>query len=324
MSRALLLKTFPAPIELRTKRCLLRQFKPSDIEAWVAMNADPEVRRYFPSVLTREEAMGEAERIRGFIQQRGWGFWALEIVGKTAAGENAFAGFVGLTVTRYEAPFTPSVEIGWRLAQSAQGAGYATEAAQAAMQFAFDELDLAEVVSVTVPDNTPSQNVMLKLGMRRNPADDYDHPLVADGHKFKRHVLYRISRAEYRAQHSDDALTSVNHYQVAIPKGKLDEALAFYVGALGCTRIAKPAELSPSGAWLQAGAIELHLGEEANFVAASRAHPAFNVRDAASLKQRCDTAGYTTRDESGPNGYTRFSVFDPFGNRIELMQKLSF
>jgi ribosomal-protein-alanine N-acetyltransferase len=189
----LVLRTFPHPLELRTKRTLLRAWKDSDLPAWCEMNADPAVRRHFPSVHTQEEALGEAGRIRASIAQRGWGCWALEIPGVLP-----FAGFVGLLVPAFEAHFVPAVEVGWRLPQSAWGKGYASEAAQAAVQFAFDVLDLEEIVSMTIPANEPSQRVMRRLGMRRDPADDFDHPRVPAGHAMQRHVLYRLDRASFR------------------------------------------------------------------------------------------------------------------------------
>jgi RimJ/RimL family protein N-acetyltransferase len=151
------------------------------------------VRRHFPSVHTPEQAQAEAGRIREALLQRGWGCWALEIPGVLP-----FAGFVGLMVQAFEAPFTPCVEIGWRLPQAAWGGGYATEAARAAAQFAFDHLGLDEIVSMTTPSNTPSQRVMQRLGMRRDPGDDFDHPRVPEGHALRRHVLYRLDRASFR------------------------------------------------------------------------------------------------------------------------------
>jgi RimJ/RimL family protein N-acetyltransferase len=191
--RALVLKTFASPVELRTARTLLRQWKDTDLPAWIEMNADPEVRRYFPSIPTPEAAAAEATRIRAAIMQRGWGPWALEI-----PGEVPFAGFVGLILHNFQADFMPAVEIGWRLSRATWKHGYATEAAQAVVQYAFDHLDLPELVSMTVPDNTPSQAVMKRLGFTHDAADDFEHPRVEDGSKFKRHVLYRLTAARYR------------------------------------------------------------------------------------------------------------------------------
>ncbi|MEW6707410.1 MAG: GNAT family N-acetyltransferase [Pseudomonadota bacterium] len=189
----LVLKTYPHPLELRTKRTLLRQWKDSDLPAWCAMNADPEVRRYFPSVHTEEEARGEAERIRAALVQRGWGFWALELPGKLP-----FAGCVGLLVPAFEAHFTPAVEIGWRLPREAWGFGYASEAARAAAEFAFTHLEVDEIVAITTPANAPSRKVMERLGMWHDAAGDFDHPRLPAGHPMQRHVLYRLDRARFR------------------------------------------------------------------------------------------------------------------------------
>ena len=194
----LVLKTWPHPLELRTRRVLLRQWKDADLPAWCAMNADAEVRRHFPSVHTEEQALAEAARVRELIAQRGWGFWALEI-----PGVSAFAGCVGLLVPAFEAPFTPAVEVGWRLSRDAWGRGYASEAARAALAFAFDHLGLDEVVSMTTTANEPSRKVMQRLGMTRDPQDDFDHPRIAEGHPQRRHVLYRLARARFQRIRSE-------------------------------------------------------------------------------------------------------------------------
>jgi ribosomal-protein-alanine N-acetyltransferase len=114
------------------------------------------------------------------------------------AGGAPFIGFVGLAVPVFQLHFTPCVEIGWRLAAEHWGRGYATEAARAALDFAFGPLNLSEVVSFTVPAHARSRAVMERLGMRRSPADDFDHPALSEGHPLRRHVLYRMSRDEWR------------------------------------------------------------------------------------------------------------------------------
>jgi len=129
-----------------------------------------------------------AARLVAHWQDHGFGRWAVEI-----PGEASFIGVVGLAVIPYEAPFTPAVEIAWRLARAYWGRGYATEAARAALDYGFGELGLEEVVAVTVPANQRSRRVMEQLGMTRDPADDFDHPSVAPG-PLKRHVLYRRHR----------------------------------------------------------------------------------------------------------------------------------
>lgn len=198
MTRSLVLKTFANPVEILTARTLLRQWKDNDLPAWIAMNQDPEVRRYFESVQTAEEAFASATRFREAIGTRGWGPWAIELPGVLP-----FAGFVGLIVQTMPTHFTPAVEIGWRLTHATWHKGYATEAARAVVKFAFEHLELRELVSMTVPDNVPSQAVMQRLGFTRDAADDFDHPRVADGHHFKRHVLYRLSRERFVARQSE-------------------------------------------------------------------------------------------------------------------------
>jgi RimJ/RimL family protein N-acetyltransferase len=173
---------------LRTERLVIRRWLDADRAPFAAMNADPEVMEHFPSVLTREESDASAARIGEHFSVHGFGLWAVEIPGVVS-----FAGCVGLAVPRFEAPFTPCVEIGWRLARPHWGHGYATEAARAVLAFAFAALGLQEVVSFTVPGNTRSRRVMEKLGMTHDPRDDFDHPLVAEGHPLRRHVLYRKS-----------------------------------------------------------------------------------------------------------------------------------
>lgn len=175
-----------APIT--TERLLLRQWYEEDLAPFAALNGDPEVMRYFPATLTPAESDEFARYIQGLIALQGWGLWAVEV-----RGGAPFVGFVGLNRPRFEAHFTPAIEIGWRLDRPYWGRGYATEAAAAALAFAFDELGYAEVVSFTSLLNKPSIRVMRRLGMTHDPADDFDHPALADG-PLRRHVLYRIRR----------------------------------------------------------------------------------------------------------------------------------
>ena len=110
-----------------------------------------------------------------------------------AGGEQGgrFAGFVGLKVPMFDAHFMPAVEIAWRLARWSWGRGFATEAATAALGFGFREVGFEEVVSFTAVPNVRSQAVMRRLGMTHDPADDFDHPGLPEGHQLSRHVLYR-------------------------------------------------------------------------------------------------------------------------------------
>jgi RimJ/RimL family protein N-acetyltransferase len=177
------------PATLRTERLVLRRWRRDDWPAFAVLNADPEVMKHFPGVLSRAESDALAERIEDHFVARGFGAWAVEIPGVVP-----FAGFVGLSVPRFEAAFTPCVEVGWRLARTCWGHGYATEAARAALAFGFDVLGLEQIVSFTVPANLASRHVMEKLGMSHDPRDDFEHPALPEGHPLRRHVLYRKAR----------------------------------------------------------------------------------------------------------------------------------
>jgi RimJ/RimL family protein N-acetyltransferase len=167
----------------------MRRWREEDREPFAALNADPVVMEYFPSTLTRQESDALIVRIEAQLDTLGYGLWALEV---RDTGE--FIGFTGLAVQTFPAHFTPAVEVGWRLRRSAWGDGYATEAALAALDYGFDIADLDEIVSMTATTNLRSQRVMQRIGMTRDPGDDFDHPNVPDGHRLKPHVLYRIGR----------------------------------------------------------------------------------------------------------------------------------
>ena len=175
--------------ELETARLRLRAWRASDREPFAAMNADPLVMRYFPATLSAIETDAMLQRIRDHWEQRGFGLWAAAL---RDSGE--FAGFIGLWAPAFEASFTPCVEIGWRLAARFWNQGLATEGAAAVLRFAFEKLSMDEVVSFTAVENLPSRRVMEKIGMVRDPAEDFDHPRIAEGHPLRRHVLYRARR----------------------------------------------------------------------------------------------------------------------------------
>lgn len=179
----------PLPREIRTERLRLRRWLPNDLIRFAAMNADPRVTEYLPTPLTRQDSDAFVERAEAHFEQHGFGLWAAEIVGVAP-----FAGFVGLANPRFDAPFQPCVEIGWRLTREHWGLGYATEGARAVLTFGFEVIGLEEIVSFTVPANARSRRVMEKIGMTHDPADDFDHPLLPVGHPLRRHVLYRIAR----------------------------------------------------------------------------------------------------------------------------------
>jgi ribosomal-protein-alanine N-acetyltransferase len=174
--------------ELRTERLLLRHWRDSDREPFAAMNAHEEVMEHFVATRTRSESDEMIDWIESSFDAAGFGLWAVEV---TATGE--FIGFTGLVAPSFEAHFTPAVEVGWRLARPAWGHGYATEAARASLAFGFHEAGLEEIVAMTATTNVRSQAVMKRLGMTRDPADDFDHPRIDPAHPLARHVLYRIS-----------------------------------------------------------------------------------------------------------------------------------
>lgn len=172
-----------------TERLRLRRWRAEDAEPFARLNADPEVMRHFPGPLDRERSDALLRRISGDLDRRGWGLWALE-----ERSSGLMLGFTGLSLVSFEAPFTPAVEIGWRLLPSHWGRGLATEAAGAALAFGFGELGLDEIVAFTAVGNVRSRAVMRRLGMARDSAEDFDHPLIAEGHPLRRHVLYRARR----------------------------------------------------------------------------------------------------------------------------------
>jgi RimJ/RimL family protein N-acetyltransferase len=171
-----------------THRLQLRGWRSEDLPAFAAMNADRRVMEFLPKPLDRAESDARAARICDHFARRGFGLWAVEV--REIAD---FVGFVGLSVSEFEAHFTPCVEVGWRLAREHWGLGYATEAARAALDFGFQCLALEEIVSSTVPANWRSRAVMERIGMTRTPADDFDHPALPEGHPLRRHVLYRAT-----------------------------------------------------------------------------------------------------------------------------------
>lgn len=186
----------PAP-QLSTERLILRQWRESDREPWTAMNADPLVMEHFPAPLTPAASGAFFDRVATRLAEHGHGLWAVEVA---ATGE--FIGFTGLAPASFEAHFTPALEIGWRLARPAWGHGYATEAATACLDFAFTTMGREEIVSFTTAGNLRSRAVMERLGMVRDPGDDFDHPGVSyeSAPHLVRHVLYRLSAADWAAR----------------------------------------------------------------------------------------------------------------------------
>jgi RimJ/RimL family protein N-acetyltransferase len=180
----------PAPeLTLRTERLLLRPWRDEDLAPFAALNADPVVMEHFPGRLTRQESDLMVERIGVRFAETGLYLWAVEV-----PGVEPFIGYVGLSAPAFDAAFTPCVEVGWRLDREAWGKGYATEAGRTVVADGFDRLGLEGIVSFTTISNRRSQRVMQRLGMTRDPAEDFDHPNLPPGHPLRHHVLYRLAR----------------------------------------------------------------------------------------------------------------------------------
>ncbi len=184
--------------EFDTERLRLRQWRSSDFEPFARLNADERVMEFYPAALERAASDAMAERIRSRIAGQGWGLWAAEL---RATGE--FIGYIGLQVPPATLPFSPCVEIGWRLAHAFWGRGLATEGAKGALRVGFGHLGLDEIVSFTALINRRSRAVMERLGMREDKAAAFEHPSVPEGSPLREHCLYRLSRerwAELRAK----------------------------------------------------------------------------------------------------------------------------
>ncbi|HEY9712034.1 MAG TPA: GNAT family N-acetyltransferase [Chroococcales cyanobacterium] len=180
-------------MQLTTARLLLRPWKPSDQEPFAELNADSRVMEFFPRRLTAKETSDFIARIQLGFEECGFGLWAAEL-----AKTGEFIGFIGLWSPRFEAHFTPCVEIGWRLAHQYWGQGYAPEGAKEALRAGFEDFGLKEIVSMTATLNERSMRVMEKIGMTRNQADDFLHPVLEDGDRLKPHVLYRLSKEDWQ------------------------------------------------------------------------------------------------------------------------------
>lgn len=175
-----------------TDRLRLRQWRDTDREPFAAMNADPDVMRYFPRPYTQAESDKSITSQVAHIDNHGWGLLAVE-----TCETRAFCGFVGLARPTFEAPFLPGIEIGWRLAREHWGKGYATEAARAVVAHAFGPLGLDSLVSFTVVDNIPSRRVMERIGMHRVEDGDFFHPGIPEASPLAPHVLYRQTAEDW-------------------------------------------------------------------------------------------------------------------------------
>ena len=179
---------------LKTQRLILRPWKESDLLPFSQLNADPKVMEFYVSTLTRSESDSLAEKMQKEAALRGYGFWAVEVPGVAD-----FIGYIGLNYWNLEMSFAPCVDVGWRLASSYWGNGYATEGAKEALRYGFEELELDEIVSMATIGNTQSHRVMQRLGMSCNPSENFHHPKLPQDHPLSMRVLYRLSSAEWMA-----------------------------------------------------------------------------------------------------------------------------
>ena len=170
---------------LETDRLILREWRESDLEEWVAMNASPEVMKYFPKTLTTEQSTEMFQRLQTRIELQGWGLWAVEV-----KDTDPFIGFIGLSEQNLGLDWMPCTEIGWRLKESAWGKGYATEGAHAALAFGLERFET--IYSFTSALNEKSRKVMERIGMRARPDLAFEHPRV-DDLRLKSHIVYSTS-----------------------------------------------------------------------------------------------------------------------------------
>lgn len=173
-------------MEIETERLLLRQWRNEDLRQLIEMNSDPKVMEFISPILSEDQSKAMMERANKSWEENGYGRFAVEVL-----ETGSVIGFIGLAVTRIDAHFTPAVEIGWRLSTQYWGKGYATEGAIAVTNFAFNYLELTELISFTSAVNLRSRRVMEKIGFQRNPIDDFDHPNLSPDNPLKPNVLYR-------------------------------------------------------------------------------------------------------------------------------------
>ncbi|MGU3540714.1 GNAT family N-acetyltransferase [Methylobacterium sp. A54F] len=197
------LRPLPAPASLGDASLCLRRWRRADDALFAALNGDPEVMRHFPATKSRAESLAEARALDRRFEADGFGPWAVEAAG------GGFLGFAGGMRLMRPMPFPGAerpgalVEIGWRLARPAWGRGIATRAARLALADLFGRCGIAAVVAFTAAGNDRSRAVMERLGMTRDPGEDFDHPALPEGDPLRRHLLYRLDAASFGAGHGD-------------------------------------------------------------------------------------------------------------------------
>jgi RimJ/RimL family protein N-acetyltransferase len=179
-------------IEFETTRLRLRQWRAADREPFADLNADPRVMEFFPTTLDRAASNNLADRCEALIAEKGWGPWVVE-----TKANNQFIGFVGLNIPNRDLPFSPCIEILWRLAFRHWGLGFASEAAKGVLQVGFERLHLSEIVSFTPVHNLRSRAVMERIGMQ-DAKEVFEHPRVPADSSLCVHCLYRLSQERWR------------------------------------------------------------------------------------------------------------------------------
>ena len=172
-----------------TMRLRLRPWWDDDFAHMAEIHADPEMMELLGGPMDRAASDAWIARQIVHYGREGFCFWAVEACGGVAP----LIGAVGLLRMQDGMPMAGGIQVGWRIGRKFWGNGYATEAARAALADGFDQIGASEIVAFTVQHNQPSRAVMEKLGMRHDPADDFDHPRIAEGSPLRRHVLYRLT-----------------------------------------------------------------------------------------------------------------------------------
>ncbi|MEM6768490.1 MAG: GNAT family N-acetyltransferase [Bacteroidota bacterium] len=170
-----------------SERLGFRNWQDKDMKPFAAMNADPKVLEFFPSLLSEDQSNASVHRFKDHFSEQGFTFFAVDTL-----NDQAFIGFIGLYRISFESFFTPGIEIGWRLAKGVWGKGYATEGALTCLAFAFERLGERQIYSFTALQNKRSERVMQKIGMER--IGEFDHPKVPAESGLRKHVLYKIEK----------------------------------------------------------------------------------------------------------------------------------
>jgi len=177
---------------LKTERLILRPWEERDLKPFSHINCDPQVMEFYPHLLNYDESAALMHKMIADFSLRGYGFWAVE-----KQISSTFIGYIGLNYWDLQMPFSPCIDIGWRLSSKEWGHGYAIEGATAALDFGFQIIQLEEIVAMATSGNIRSHRVMQKLGMKSDPQENFEHPKVPKGDPLSLRLLYRLSKQEW-------------------------------------------------------------------------------------------------------------------------------